>query len=159
MNLEPRNKVQHLALLSDTIESLPCQLSDQQVHGRVIAAPSSFTHSPSTWQQIPSYMVLPERGSLTQVIWFIALGSLDTPVPLSQRHRNNLSYWIESGSFCQFPLSSPPPSPLLFTNVSMTGWGVHLQELTASRHGRPIHQCSENESCPSSLHLPTMSDG
>ena len=46
-------------------------------------------------------------------------------------------------------LQGPPPSFLLFTDASVTGWGTHLQDLMAAgvwpREERKLQKCFEDE--------------
>ncbi|XP_070546087.1 uncharacterized protein [Ptychodera flava] len=47
--------------------------------------------------------------------------------------RAHLGWWLDTENLLKgVPLRVPPPTQFLFTDASTTGWGAHLDELTAS---------------------------
>ena len=55
-------------------------------------------------------------------------------IPLLQEYIEAVHWWLREDRWQSgVPLKFPPPSLSLYTDTSVSGWGTHLLDLTASR--------------------------
>ena len=65
-------------------------------------------------------------------------------IPVTQEYGEFVHWWLQEERWLsRVPLQVPPPSLLLYTDASLTGWGTHLLNLTVAgvwfRKERDLH--------------------
>ena len=71
-----------------------------------------------------------------KVFWSLASEDSAKLVPLLEECREFIGWWLQEVRWASgIPLQVSPPSLLLYIDVSMTGGGTHLQDLTLMESG------------------------
>ena len=125
-------------------EAFPIRSSSGSLSGRDDFFLQLLPLLASMWQQVLGHLAslerfLPQGHSWMRPLqlclkdhWSPTVDDLAIEIPLSEEFMEAVRWWLqEDGWGFGVPVQVPPPSLLLHTDVCLSGWGIHLLDLTA----------------------------